>query len=365
MTVSVDFVYSIAYCLFGLCLVAPPTEIVSAGLTVQNVLSRYLGSEDMNFVYYHIRRTTATVIVHSLLPLGYYVGLVLFSEQGILDFTNPLLLSFHWKWYLAGSLTLPLLMVGVAFYWSRHNWKRHPIAKNLQTLAQQNSSWHAVASSINVEFRRIDKFVTGSPGRMTYVTDSWVLKTTSYFLYVAHQEDIRLNLVATDTHDISHESETGVQYLSLDVISANNHHKSFTIRLNATEYQDLQLKLQSPVRNARNVVIQQSLSDRFLQAFSEQVQQNVPFQKSEGTELEPCIGCMQTTANVKLQKNCDELQRGDCMQCYCRPMWCLECMGKWFVNRQNKERPETWMSCRAPCPTCRSIFCMADVCRIV
>lgn len=51
-------------------------------------------------------------------------------------------------------------------------------------------------------------------------------------------------------------------------------------RLNATEYQDLKDKLHVPVRNLRNIVIQQSISDRFLQAFREQIAQNNVFHKS-------------------------------------------------------------------------------------
>ena len=63
-------VFTIAYALVSLCFVAPPREFVSAGLTVQNILSGYLGSEDMDFVGYHLKRTTSTVLLHSLLPLG-------------------------------------------------------------------------------------------------------------------------------------------------------------------------------------------------------------------------------------------------------------------------------------------------------
>ena len=69
---SVQLVYTVAYVLISICLIAPPTEFVSAGLTVQNVMSNFLGSEDMNFIYYHIRRTAATVLFHSILPLGLY-----------------------------------------------------------------------------------------------------------------------------------------------------------------------------------------------------------------------------------------------------------------------------------------------------
>ena len=45
------------------------------------------------------------------------------------------------------------------------------------------------------------------------------------------------------------------------------------------EYNDLKDKLQTQIRNARNIVIQQSLSDRFLEAFKLQVAQNSVFHK--------------------------------------------------------------------------------------
>lgn len=91
-------------------------------------------------------------------------------------------------------------------------------------------------------------------------------------------------------------------------------------------------------------------------------------------ELENCIGCMQKESDVKLQKHCrEENQEGGreppegppCVQCFCRPMWCLECMGKWFASRQDQQHPETWLSSKAPCPTCRAVFCMLDVVKIV
>jgi len=50
-------------------------------------------------------------------------------------------------------------------------------------------------------------------------------------------------------------------------------------RLNAAEYSDLKDKLRSPIINARNVVIRQSLTDQFLEAFRYQVSQNEVFRK--------------------------------------------------------------------------------------
>lgn len=81
-------------------------------------------------------------------------------------------------------------------------------------------------------------------------------------------------------------------------------------------------------------------------------------------ELEACIGCMQSRASVKLVKTCQEAAEGECQQCYCRPMWCLTCMGKWFASRQDPQRPDTWLASRVPCPTCRARFCILDVCAV-
>lgn len=48
-------------------------------------------------------------------------------------------------------------------------------------------------------------------------------------------------------------------------------------RLNALEYKDLKDKLTTPIVNARNIVIKQSLSDQFLDAFRHQVNLNQVF----------------------------------------------------------------------------------------
>ena len=67
---SSELIFTVSYVLVGMCLVIPPTEFVSAGLTVQNLLSNFLGSEHLNFLHYHMKRTAATLIIHSCIPLG-------------------------------------------------------------------------------------------------------------------------------------------------------------------------------------------------------------------------------------------------------------------------------------------------------
>lgn len=175
-------------------------------------------------------------------------------------------------------------------------------------------------------------------------------------------------------------------------------------RLNSTEYGELCEKLRAPIRSAANVVIRQSLGDLFLETFASLVEVNPAYsvpssQVGLGSvfsllgphgqvpvgdggephwgvrpppvtllhhlqELEACIGCMQTRASVKLVKTCQEAAEGECQQCYCRPMWCLTCMGKWFASRQDPQRPDTWLASRVPCPTCRARFCILDVCAV-
>lgn len=67
---SSELSLTLAYVVFSVCFVFTPNEFRSAGLTIQNLFSSWLGSEDVNFIQYHVRRTSVTVLVHSVLPLG-------------------------------------------------------------------------------------------------------------------------------------------------------------------------------------------------------------------------------------------------------------------------------------------------------
>ncbi|XP_063431374.1 E3 ubiquitin-protein ligase TM129-like [Mytilus trossulus] len=356
-------IYTLGYTFFSLVMIAPPTEFVAAGLTVQNMLASFLGSEELGFIYFHIKRTAATLLIHSCFPLGYFLGLRYVSPlQHLYWFPY---FAWYWQIYLTISLFIIICASAVVFYWSTGNWSRHPIAKELSYLTNNAGSWRAVASSINVEFRRFDKFTSGPHGRRVIVTDSWVMKTSTYFLNIAHQNDIHLTLSKSEEHSLSYESMTSVQYLNISVVSINKKVTPFQIRLNSLEYRDLKEKLSGPIRNARNIVIKQSLSDQFLEAFHEQVNLNHDFRLPLNMDCDNCIGCMQKESDVKLVKLCDDQEAGNCVQCFCRPMWCLECMGKWFASRQNQQRPEIWMSGKSPCPTCRATFCVLDVCKIV
>uniref|UniRef100_A0A3P9CLV0 Transmembrane protein 129, E3 ubiquitin protein ligase n=1 Tax=Maylandia zebra TaxID=106582 RepID=A0A3P9CLV0_9CICH len=352
---SPELSFTLAYVVLSFCFVFTPNEFRSAGLTIQNLFSSWLGSEDVGFIQYHIRRTSITIVVHSALPLGYYMGMCVAAPE-------KNLVGDSWRAFLLLSLCLQSVSWIIVFYWSRRRWHNHPISKVLQAHVQPPfSSWGSVAVSINTEFRHIDKFATGAPGARVIVTDTWVLKVTTYHIYMALQSDCHVTVTESTQHHLSPDSASPTEILTLRVDSINPAVTPFNIKLNSAEYAELREKLRAPIRNSPNVVIHRTLGELFLETFKAQVDLNQPYALPHGQELEPCIGCMQVPANAKLVTLCHE---ADCQQCHCRPMWCLLCLGRWFASRLDEQTPETWLSSRVPCPTCRAKFCILDVCAV-
>ena len=56
------------------------------------------------------------------------------------------------------------------------------------------------------------------------------MRTSAYNVYVAHQSDIHLTLSAAEEHELSHESPTGAQFLTINVSSVRQGVKPFSIR---------------------------------------------------------------------------------------------------------------------------------------
>lgn len=124
---SPEVTFTLAYLVFAVCFVFTPNEFYSAGLTVQNLLSGWLGSEDAAFVPYHLRRTSATLLCHSLLPLGYYMGMCFAASEKQLY--SPGQAPEAWQLFLLLAVTLPLVSCTLIYYWSWDRWARHPLAQ--------------------------------------------------------------------------------------------------------------------------------------------------------------------------------------------------------------------------------------------
>lgn len=143
--------FTVFYVIFVFCFIFPPSAFVSAGITVSNLFDSWLGSEDLQFVQYHLRRSLTTLIVHSCLPLGYFGGLLLVEslQKLLLLVQNPI-----WLAVFTFSSILPLIVTVKVFWWWQNNWESHPLVTSLTAYASNTIQWTDVASEINAEFRR-------------------------------------------------------------------------------------------------------------------------------------------------------------------------------------------------------------------
>ncbi|CAF1033404.1 unnamed protein product, partial [Brachionus calyciflorus] len=336
-------------------------SFVSAGFSIPTLFSSILGSEELYFVHYHIIRICITVLIHSFLPIGYYIfiGLCL-PELSLFNFNS---LNLYWSIYLTFSVLFFIGICTFVYFWYMNSFECHPIVKQLKKFSQINS-WKHVANEINLEFRRFDKFTSGhSIFNRFYLTDNWILKVNLYSLNVCPTSQADISLISAVDLDIVIDGQQSRQMLNLLVkpLDDDKSFKKFVFRVNSFEYKDFSDKFTRPIRLMCDIIIKQSLPELFLDAFREHVFSNEKnLQKRE--DLDQCIGCMKKLADVKLVKQCGS--NSDCRSCMCRPMWCLECMGKWFAYRQNQSEPNTWLSSKASCPTCRATFCMLDVSHI-
>lgn len=78
-----EYIFTILYIVLSICIVYPPIEFISSGLTIESIFGNFLGSEDEEFISYHLKRSALTLFVYSMLPLGYVLGLVclVFEEE--------------------------------------------------------------------------------------------------------------------------------------------------------------------------------------------------------------------------------------------------------------------------------------------
>lgn len=361
MDQDLGFMYPILYILLCCCTIYPPAEFVSAGFTIPVLFSSYLGVEEDGFINYHIKRSYLTLLVYSLLPFGYVAGLILFNGIGdLLVFAQE---NFLGRTFLVVSIILPLMALYQIYVWSKNNHEKHPIAVNLSKFCNNNMNWRSVQINIDAEFLNIDKvYFRINPITHMVITENWILKVTPLTIFAAHQSDANLIVKTADTHETPSINIETRQFLNIEVNSSRAGVNPFVIRINAVDFRNLQNRLTRNITILPNVKFHKSNIERFIDVFKQSIKSNPRYQTEQA--FENCIGCLEASPNVKLQKLCNEETPGDnkCTSCYCRPMWCVDCMAKWFVSRQDAGDPSSWLSSKCTCPMCRAKFCLLDVC---
>lgn len=174
----------------------------------------------------------------------------------------------------------------------------------------------------------------------------------------------------SDSHNINEVSSDSIQFVNIRVKPTRPGVEEFLIRINALDFRSLQDRILRPITILDGVAFSKSVIDRFIEVFRQQVDENPRYRAGEVTES--CFACMQAQPNIKLQKQCTaEDAEGrplpedtQCGNCYCRPMWCVDCMAKWFASRQSQHEKEVWLQQKCSCPMCRATFCILDVCYV-
>jgi len=296
---------------------------------------------------------------HLFMHTGYFIGMTFVGESG-LEFLELSEWAIHTGWQIYFYIVVAVFLgfVTLVGYWYINEWSNHPIVHNLQLYSE---TWKEIADEVNAQFRSIDKYTSGTSGNCSIVvTGNWIIKTGPYDVYFVHQDFVRLSVGRTEEYHVTPDSPTTIQYVSINVLPQKKQ-KRFQLRIVSTDYSEFRSKIRVPIQARPNLTIHQTPSELFVEAFQEQVLKNPLYIVDRNTDYGMCIGCDQKPVRVKLSKHCANVDEGDCQLCNCTPMWCLECMGRWYATCQDQSKPETWLGNFATCPMCRSRFCMLDV----
>lgn len=151
-----EFIFTLVFILFSFFIIYPPNEFESIGLTINNVFGSLLGSIDIEFIQYHLRRTCLTLFIHTILPFLYIISYYL-KFGTILDYDVRYFVKFAiWNSFVIFAILLPILSIGIIYVWCKDDFLRHPISENLRKY--NRDSWLQAAVDINAEYRRLVGF---------------------------------------------------------------------------------------------------------------------------------------------------------------------------------------------------------------
>lgn len=145
------FFFTFFYLLFSFLTVYPSMVFISAGLTIPQLFSPLLGSENELFVQYQVKKIALLIFVHSCLPLGYVNGLIYYKYPNIVNYAQ---LSGEIKLLWTVCLIVPIVVALKVYDWYRNDWEQHPVNKNLAKFTDLVTARSELAFGINFEFKK-------------------------------------------------------------------------------------------------------------------------------------------------------------------------------------------------------------------
>ncbi len=149
--------FSLFYFLFSMGFVFQFREFSAIGLSPENLLTRVLPFEEIDFLRHHVIRSAGTLQIHAWIPAVYVAGFSYFTTH--VDGNHASIGAFleHWpsvQGLLAASVVLGLSVHALASYWKAGDYAAHPFIRKFRPyLTATRPGWAQVASDINVEFR--------------------------------------------------------------------------------------------------------------------------------------------------------------------------------------------------------------------
>ncbi|CAJ0609083.1 unnamed protein product [Cylicocyclus nassatus] len=364
---STILLHSAIFTAVVLLLLYPPDAFVGAGITFDNLAYGFLGLSELSFLDFYCRRVVMTTAFVLCLPFFLMLSLFFAQEHAVVFTVHPSRL-IHYV-----ALISPLLALGAFIYILYHittSFCSLPAMKKLKTYGYDAAQ---VFTNLSGEFIRIDAFrhSISNVSRLV-ITDSWLFHCSRFNFVVVKLSDVRFRVInAEDTMNSLHQALGMNQYLTVAVSLPDDiKYMDFIFKIDNVSMRDLESKLgQDRIEFSTEVRLKMSLTDKFIQAFLDQAKKNPRYHRYVKEDLEPCLGCSEKLSNVKLWRQCDvlglvadeNLPRPACMPCQCRPMWCVSCMARIFLAKQDQSTPTRWLEGTCPCPTCRATFCVMDV----
>lgn len=112
-------------------------------------------------------------------------------------------------------------------------------------------------------------------------TENWIIKVLPLTVHFAHLSDASLVVNDAFSHTLSLYSMEAVQYVNIKVRSRRNGVQPFNIRLNSSDFKDLQDRIVRVIEILPNINFHVSIVDKFVHVFKEAVQENPRYETSE------------------------------------------------------------------------------------
>lgn len=364
---SAVVLHTIVFAVIVLLLLYPPDAFVGAGLTFDSLAYGYLGSPEMNMLEFHCRRIVLARGFIFCLPYLLVLSIYFTKEHAVLFTSHPTRFIHYF------ALVSPVLAIGAVGYIFYHTMTGFRNLRAMRKLKNYGYDTQQIFTTLSSEFVRITAFRhTISNVSKLIITDSCLFYCSRFQFVVAKLPEVRFRVVqAEDTMNRLHFALGMNQYLTVAVSLPDDiKNLNFEFKIDNVSMRDLEGKLGADrIEFSAEVRLKMSLTDKFIEAFLDQAKKNARFTNYVKEDLDPCLGCSEKLSNVKLSRQCHEVdpnllpegQRSTCTLCQCRPMWCVSCMARIFLAKQDQSRPTSWLEGTCSCPTCRATFCIMDV----